>query len=284
MFQIHTVGIIGLGLIGGSFAKAFQEHTDAVVLGCDTNPAVTETALFEKVLDGELTEDKIPACDLLIPALYPDTVIAWMKQHAPEIRKGALVIDTGGLKRNICRACFPLAEKYGFTFIGGHPMAGKRYSGYHYSSASIFHDASMILVPSPKEEKNPEFLSEMKAIFLPCGFGRITVCTAERHDKIIAFTSELAHIVSSAYIKSPTAIEKKGFSAGSYKDMTRVAWLNEDMWTDIFLENRDNLVFELDSMIRNLTDYRDALQDNDSRKLHDLLREGKMRKKEVDGV
>ena len=295
---IKTIGIVGLGLIGGSFAKAYKEYTNARVLGYNRTVSTTHFAIMDGTLDGELLLEKpadagdqtsgnynqgyLSDCDLVIISLYNQAIIDFVKNNAANFKKGALVIDAGGLKRRICRECFPIAREYGFTFVGGHPMAGKKYSGYKYSTGKLYRDASMIIVP---DESYDMFLIErIKDALCPCNFGSITVCSADRHDQMIAFTSEMAHIVSNAYIKSPTAREHRGFSAGSYKDMTRVAWLNEDMWTEIFLENKDNLIYELDTIIKYLDEYKEALVNDDSQKLHDILHEGKIAKEEVDGV
>lgn len=281
MIAIKTVGVAGLGLIGGSFAKAYKENSDVKVLGFDTNDSVTHLAQVEGAIDGVLDKDSIKECDLVIPALYPDTVITYMKEMAPYIKKDAIVVDTAGLKREICEVCFKLAKDYGFTFVGGHPMAGKKYSGFKYSTGRLFRDSSMIVVPEDPEDQL--LLSNLRAAFAPCDFGRITVCSPDKHDEMIAFTSELAHIVSNAYIKSPTALEHRGYSAGSYRDLTRVAWLNEDMWTGIFMKNRDNLIKELDYIINFLGEYREALEKEDSDRLWKLLHDGKMAKENVDG-
>ena len=278
---VNTIGIVGLGLIGGSYAKAYRENTSCRILGTDRDPSVVETAISEGTLNGELTEETIPDCDLILVALYPEAIIDYVKAVAHLIREGAYVIDTGGLKRNVCHALFPIAAEHNFNFIGGHPMAGKRTSGYKHSAGTLFKNASMILVPD--DVTDFDTLATAKAIFAPCGFGRITICSAEKHDQMIAFTSELAHIVSNAYMKSPTALHHRGFSAGSYKDLTRVAWLNETMWTEIFMDNRDNLINELDSIIASLGEYRDALKDEDRKKMWQLLHDGKMAKEAVDG-
>ena len=279
---VRTIGIICLGLIGGSFAKAFKEHSDAKILGFDIDETICSFAKLDGTLDDVLTDENIGGCDLIIPSLYNQAIIDFLKAKAPLFKKGAIVIDTGGLKRRICAEGFTLAKEYGFTFIGGHPMAGKKFSGYKYSTGKLFRDSSMILCPEDSRDLN--LFNHVKDILSPCGFGSITVCTPEKHDQMIAFTSEMAHIVSNAYIKSPTAREHSGYSAGSYKDMTRVAWLNEDMWTEIFLENRDNLIFELDTIIKYLTEYEDALRKEDALTLHNLLRDGKIAKEEVDGI
>ncbi|MCR5212921.1 MAG: prephenate dehydrogenase/arogenate dehydrogenase family protein [Eubacterium sp.] len=281
---IKTVGVVGLGLIGGSYAKAFQDKSEARILGYDLSDSITSFAKLEGTLDDILTKDNIGECDLLIVALYNQAIIDFIKENAPYIKKDALVIDTGGLKRRICSECFPIASEYGFTFIGGHPMAGKKFSGYKYSTGKLFRDSSMIIVPDPKCRDIYTILHKVEDALAPCRFGSITVCSADKHDSMIAFTSEMAHIVSNAYIKSPTAREHNGFSAGSYKDMTRVAWLNEDMWTEIFMENKDNLIFELDTIIGFLEEYKNALETGDSEKMRTILRDGKQAKEELDGI
>ncbi len=281
MIKVTTVGIAGLGLIGGSFAKAYKENSDVKVYGFDLNNSICHLAQVEGAIDEVLTTENIGECDIIIPALYPEAVIQYVKEMAPYIRKDSIVLDTAGLKREICTECTKLAHKYGFTFVGGHPMAGKRYSGFKYSSGKLFKDSSMIVVPEDPDDQL--LLSNIRVALAPCDFGRITVCSPEKHDEMIAFTSELAHIVSNAYIKSPTAMEHKGYSAGSYKDLTRVAWLNEDMWTEIFMKNRDNLIKELNYITTYLNEYKDALEKNDRDTMWKLLHDGKIAKENVDG-
>ena len=280
--DIKTVGVVGLGLIGGSFAKAYREYSDVRVLGYDLDEAISSFAKIDGTLDDILTDENLPECDLIIPALYNQAIIDFVRDKAPLIKKGAIVIDTGGLKRRICSECQPIAKEYGFTFVGGHPMAGKKFSGYKYSTSKLFRDSSMIVVP--EEGYDRKLIDNLKDILSPCKFNCLTVCSPEKHDQMIAFTSEMPHIVSNAFIKSPTAREHTGFSAGSYKDMTRVAWLNEDMWTEIFMENKDNLIYELDTIIDFLKEYKDALSESDDIKLRTILRDGKLAKEEVDGI
>lgn len=275
-----TVGILGLGLIGGSLARAYKlaGHT-VYVKNRDT--AMLSFAMLSGAVDGKLDEAAIPQCDLLLLAIYPDGSARWLEENAALISRDALVIDCCGIKEEICARCFPLAEQYGFTFVGGHPMAGSQFSGFKYSRANLFEGAPMVLVPPVYDDM--ALLQRVKDALAPCGFGLYSVTTAKDHDRMIAFTSQMPHILSNAFIKSPTALEHKGFSAGSYRDLTRVAWLNAGMWTELFLENRDNLLFELDQYISSLTAYREALADRDEKRLYDLLEEGKKRKEEVDG-
>lgn len=275
------VAVAGLGLIGGSFAKAYKNSGHAVY-ALDSDRTILGFARLSGAVDDELSEDNIGECDLVIIALYPKDAVEFLEKNAAFISPQATVIDCCGTKREVCAACFAIAENSGFTFVGGHPMAGKQYSGFKHSSASMFNRASMILVPPRFDDM--ALIDRVRKLLEPCGFGRITVTSAEKHDEMIAFTSQLAHIVSNAYIKSPTAKAHKGFSAGSYKDLTRVAYLNESMWSELFLENRDNVINELDYLIESLTKYRDTLHDGDEQTHKELLREGKIRKGEVDRV
>ena len=275
-----NVGILGLGLIGGSLARAYalEGHT---VYAIQRNEAMLSFAMLAGAVHGKLNEETIPKCDLILLAIYPDGSAGWLEQNAHLISKDALVLDCCGVKQEICTRCFPVAQKYGFTFVGGHPMAGSQFSGFKYSRADLFHGAPMVLVPPVFDDIT--LLQRVKDALSPCHFGFFSVTTAEEHDKMIAFTSQMPHILSNAFIKSPTALKHKGFSAGSYRDLTRVAWLNPQMWAELFLENRDNVLFELDYYIDSLRQYQQAIRDMDMEKLVGLLDEGKKRKEEVDG-
>ena len=275
-----TVGILGLGLIGGSLARAYKlaGHTHYAK---NLEAEMLSFAMLAGAVDGVLDEETIPQCDLILLAIYPEGSAAWLESNGGRITRDTLVIDCCGTKQLVCSRCFPVARRYGFTFVGGHPMAGSQFSGFKYSRATLFQGAPMVLVPPVYDDM--ALLQRVKEALEPCGFGFFSVTTAEAHDRMIAFTSQMPHILSNAFIKSPTALEHKGFSAGSYRDLTRVAWLNPGMWTELFLENRENLLFELDQYIRSLTEYREALQERDEQRLYRLLDEGKRRKEEVDG-
>ncbi|MBO5938398.1 MAG: prephenate dehydrogenase [Clostridia bacterium] len=275
-----TVGICGLGLIGGSMAKAYKAagHT---VLGADAHEPTLGFCTLAGICDGILDESTIPSCDLILIALYPQAAVDYLKRIAPIIDPKTVVIDLCGTKKQICECGFALAKEYGFTFVGGHPMAGTQYSGIKYAKATLFQGAPMVLVPPIYDDI--AFLDSIRALLAPAGFRKFSVTDAESHDRVIAFTSQLAHVVSNAYVKSPSAKVHKGFSAGSYKDMTRVAWLNEQMWCELFLENKEPLIFELDTIIRSLSEYRDAIAADDAETLRSLLRDGRIAKKEIDG-
>lgn len=275
-----NVGIIGLGLIGGSIARAYTKAGHCV-FACEQNEDILLFAQLAGVVKKELDKQTIPSCDLIILAIYADGSAQWLERNAHLISKSALVIDCCGIKKTVCNRCFPLAAKYGFTFVGGHPMAGSHNSGFKYSRSNLFQGAPMVLVPPRFDD--PELLQRVEACLDPCKFGSYSITTAEEHDKTIAFTSQMPHIVSNAYIKSPTAQQHKGFSAGSYKDLTRVAWLNPNMWAELFLSNKENILSELDTYISNLQKYKDAISNDDEKALVALLDEGRRMKEEVDG-
>ncbi len=280
------IGIVGLGLIGGSMARAYREYAidngiDFKIFGADKNRTIVDFARLEGTIDGELDSSTLCECDLVFIALYPVAAIKYLEDNASTFKTGAVVIDLCGTKRDICSVGFSLAERHGFLFVGGHPMAGTHNSGYKYSKSTMFKGAPMVIVPPRFDDIS--LFDKIKEMLAPARFGKFSFTTADEHDRMIAFTSQLAHVVSNAYVKSPTAKDHKGFSAGSYKDMTRVAWLNENMWSELFLENREPLLFEIDSIINSLTEYRDALKDGDKVRMTEILKEGRIAKENIDG-
>lgn len=271
-----NIGIVGLGLIGASLAKSAKKHAQANVLGFDIDKSVTEYASLSGIIDGVLDKDTLSQCDAVFVCLYPLACAEYIKENAPCFKKGALVLDCAGVKRSVCAPCYDIARDNGFHFIGGHPMAGTQHSGIKYSKDTMFHNACFVLVP--KHYEDVEVISAARELVLSVGFTRVSVMTPERHDELIAYTSQLAHVVSNAYVKSPCALSHKGISAGSYKDLTRVAYLNENMWTELFMDNRDNLIREIDGIVDALKKYSDALKNEDAEALKALLLEGKRAK------
>ena len=276
-----NVGVIGLGLIGGSMAKAYKRDADIKVYGSDISENIERFALLAEAIDGILTDGLLPEMDLIFLASYPQGVIGSLKRIAPLVSKDCVVIDLSGVKGIICGTGFSLAEKYGFTFVGGHPMAGTHNSGFKYSREDLFDDQPMVIVPPVFDDI--ELFDRVNRLLKPARFGRVSAITAQEHDKRIAFTSQLPHVVSNAFIKSPTAREHSGFSAGSYRDLTRVAWLNPDMWAELFMDNKDALLYEIDTLLSSLSEYREALAAEDSDRLRKLLEDGRKIKEEVDG-
>jgi len=275
-----NVGILGLGLIGGSLARAYALEGNTVY-AAEKDERMLSFAMLSGAVHGRMDAASVPDCDLILLAIYPEGSAAWLEQNAHLVSRETLVMDCCGTKEAICKRCFPLAEEHGFTFVGGHPMAGSQFSGFKYSRANLFEGQPMVLVPPVFD--SIQLLDRAKQLLAPCKFGSFSVTTAADHDRMIAFTSQMPHVLSNAFIKSPTARNHKGFSAGSYRDLTRVAWLNPSMWAELFLENKENLIFELDTYIESLSAYRKALVEEDEETLISLLEEGKKRKEEVDG-
>lgn len=274
-----NIGIIGLGLIGGSLAKSIRKNTEHSVWGLDQNTTVLAKAKMVGAIDKELTPNDYIDCDLLIIAIYPKDIVPFLKENGHMINPKGLVIDCCGVKAEICSDAFQLAKEFGFTFVGGHPMAGLEFSGFDASKISLFENASMIL--TPLADIRITQLEWLKDLFLSIGFSHIEISTPEKHDKIIALSSQLAHVVSSAYVQSPSALEHAGFSAGSFHDMTRVAQLNETLWSQLFFSNRENLINEVDGLIDRLKGYSLALKNEDEEELYKLLHQGKIRRLEL---
>lgn len=283
----RTVGILGLGLIGSSFARAYHAAGWSVA-AFDTDADTLAISLID-VVDRVLDNQTIPACDLVILAAYPQACIDWLESRAELLGKlgdaGPLVIDSAGVKGGLCARAFELARTHGFAFCGAHPMAGTERSGYAYGTADLFAGAPMVLVPPAQNDpERLDLLDRAHTLLAPCGFGSFSVATPDQHDRVIAFTSQLAHVVSNAYVKSPTAQTHHGFSAGSYRDLTRVAHLNPDMWSELMIADAPYLVEELDVLIGSLEAYRDALSSADGDRLRSLLAEGDRIKRQLDDM
>ena len=276
-----NVGIVGLGLIGGSLAKSTKTRTAHTVWGVDLNQESMMLARMCGAIDAPLTDENLPQCDLILVAIRPQAAINWVTEHAALIAPTAIVVDMCGVKRKVVEAIAPIAKEHGFSYIGGHPMAGRERWGFTAATDDLFAGASMILTPDDRSDML--LLESLKAFFSDIGFGTLTFSTPEEHDRIISFTSQLAHIVSSAYIKSPEAQRRRGFSAGSFRDMTRVARLDEDMWTELFLADADFLTGELDTLLRHLEEYRAALESRDAETLRALLKDGREKKATAGG-
>lgn len=285
----RCAGIVGLGLIGGSFARGYAQ-AGVRVLAWDPDEDVMVAASMGTV-SGELNDETLGECDIIVLACYPEACIEWLEAHAQALADatdtkaimGPVVIDTVGIKGIVCERAFNLARENGFYFVGAHPMAGTQFSGYAHSRADLFEGAPLVLVPPAVDDPlKLELLSQVREMVRPLGFGKFSVTSAEEHDHVIAFTSQLAHVVSNAYVKSPTAQEHHGFSAGSYRDLTRVAHLNAPMWAELMTDNAQYLSQELTYLIDSLAAYRDALEKKDEGQLEELLAEGDRIKRALD--
>lgn len=267
--------VVGLGLIGGSICKALKKYTPHFVAGCDINHDIEYSALRDVAIDEAFNGD-FSGFELIILSLFPEASEKYITENIHKFDKSALITDVCGIKGDFSRRVKGIAEKSGLRYLGIHPMAGKEFGGYHNSSADLFCKANFIIAPF--EDSRNDDISLLSDLVKEIGAGKIVVTSPDNHDKMIAYTSQLAHIVSSAYVKSPELSLECGFSGGSFQDMTRIATMNEKMWTDLFMQNRENLIFELDLLIQNLNKYNEALKSSDSEEMLRLIAEGRQLK------
>lgn len=263
--------ISGMGLIGGSFCKALKKYTNHTVTGYDINKDIEKLALSEKSID-YIFNGNYSDFDLIIVCMYPEITEKYFYDALPKINRKTLITDVCGIKGEMSERIHKSALQNGIEYIPIHPMAGKEVGGYSNSAADLYIRANMVITPF--SNSNPEKTALLSELAEHMGFRKIVVTTPQEHDKMIAYTSQLAHIVSSAYVKSPSLDKESGFSGGSFQDMTRIATMNEDMWTSLFMQNRKNLESELSVLIENLEKYRVALSENDSETMKKLIKEG----------
>lgn len=267
-----NIGVVGLGLIGASLAKSLKTNTNNVILGYDIDKNVVNQALNDKTIDLNL-EDKISDCDIAIICLYPNDTINYIEKNIKLFKKNCIIIDCAGIKSKICDKISKLCFNNNINFIGGHPMAGIEKSGYAFSNAHLFDGATMVFCKDNFTQTHA--LEHSSELFKSIGFDKITYSTPTEHDEIIAFTSQLAHVVSNAYVQSEQASKQMGFSGGSYKDLTRVAYLNENMWSELFIANKSALCKEIRALSTLLNQYADLIDNENEEKLKELLKNGK---------
>ncbi len=265
------IAVIGLGIIGGSFCKAIKKHTAHTVIGINRTHSVAEQAKNDGSIDVIGTVESLGETDIIFLCMYPQACVDFIKENGKFIKKGALVTDSSGIKSAICPQLYELSQEFGFVFVGSHPMAGKEKNGYGVSEAKLYKGASFIITPCGADEK---YVNTLADLALSIGFGQVKITTPEEHDRMIAFTSQLPHVLACSYVLSPCCPNHNGFSAGSYRDVSRVANINSKLWSELFLENREPLITELDILIDNITRIKDAIKDNDRETLADLLEQG----------
>ncbi len=264
--------VVGLGLIGGSLCKAMKKYTYHTVTGYDLNHDI-ETAALRDVAVDDIYSGSLEGYDLIIIALFPEASEKFLRENAGRITKGTLITDVCGIKGAFSDRMKEIAESNGLRYLGIHPMAGKEFGGYYNSTPELFRNANFIVAPF--EDSLQEDTELLKKFAKELGAGKVVETSPENHDKMIAYTSQLAHIVSSAYVKSPELGLECGFSGGSFQDMTRIATMNEKMWTDLFMQNRKHLQYELDLLIENLEKYSKALKEGDAETMQSLIAEGR---------
>ena len=266
-----NIAVIGLGIIGGSFCKAIKKYTDHYVIGINRTAETAQKALEIGAIDEIGTNESLGKADIIILAMYPQADIDFIEKNGTHIKKGSIVTDASGIKSAICPKLKELSKKFGFVFIGSHPMAGKETNGFDVSDSELYKNASYIITPCGAEQKYVDVLSSLaKSI----GFTTIKITNPEEHDRMIAFTSQLPHVLACAYVMSPCCPNHNGFSAGSYRDVSRVANINSKLWSELFLENKEPLIKELDILIENITAIINAVKSEDKKALADLLEKG----------
>ena len=275
----YTIAIVGLGLIGGSMAMALHQQTPHTVLGLDSDPHTLMAALKKNAVHRAGGTELLTDANVVVLALPPEATITFVKEHRHDMRAGTIVTDVCGVKRTIVEACASLCQESGLHFVGGHPMAGKEKGGFAHADASLFIGASYILTPSAG---TPDTVVEViREMATSLGCAKLTVTSPENHDRMIAFTSQLPHVLAGAYVKSPCCPDHDGFSAGSYRDVSRVAAVDEAMWSQLFLMNADNLCGEIDTLIANLQTYRDTVTSGNAEQVQTVIREGREIKEHV---
>lgn len=262
------IAVVGLGIIGGSFCKALKKYTDHYVIGINRTKSTLEKAYSDGSIDEAGNEKSLEKADVVILALYPEAAVDYIEKNGKYINKNAVVTDSAGIKSDICPKLVELSEKFGFTFVGSHPMAGKETNGYESADSDLYKGASYIIVPCGADEKSVKILSDLA---LEMKFGMIKISTPEEHDRMIAFTSQIPHVLACAYVMSPCCPNHKGFSAGSYKDVSRVANINAKLWSELFLENREPLIRELEILRDNILSITAAVKADDKEKIEELL-------------
>nr|WP_317412818.1 prephenate dehydrogenase [uncultured Solibaculum sp.] len=270
-----NITIVGLGLIGGSLAKAISSRTHHTVFGIDRDPKVLDQALADGAIHHDIGLHALEQSDLIFVALYPSQCIEFVRQNASLIQKGTVVTDVCGVKKSICDPLIPVAKEAGFYFVGGHPMAGREQYGFEAAKGDLFDGASYVLTPSDGCGNAVEVIQEL---VLSIGCGRVVLTTPEDHDRRIAYTSQLPHVLAAAYVNSPTCPMHVGYSAGSYLDVSRVARINENLWPELFIQNSEALTTEIDFLIENLTRMRQAVASRDQESLTAALRNSRKRK------
>lgn len=263
-----NIAVVGMGIIGGSFCKAFKKYTHHYIIGINRTQSTLQQAFDCGAIDEKGTEESLGKADVVIMALYPQATVDYIEKYGSYLKKGCIVTDSSGIKTEICPQMVALSKKYGFTFVGSHPMAGKETNGFSSADADLYKGASYIIVPCEADKGAVKTLSDLA---MEINFGQIKLSTPEEHDRMIAFTSQLPHVLACSYVLSPCCKNHKGFSAGSYHDVSRVANINSKLWSELFMENREPLLKELNILIDNITKITDAINESDINRLQNLL-------------
>jgi prephenate dehydrogenase len=276
-----NITVVGLGLIGGSYAKALSNLNLKRLYGVDINKESLDNALKMGIIDEGFTDGSIALkkSHLIIIALYPNDAIKFIQDNVQNLKQGSIITDTCGLKQDIIeRATRILPDT--IEFVGGHPIAGKESQGFECSSEKIFLDTNYIITPTQRNtEKNIKLIENMaKAI----GCKNVVRVSPAKHDKIISLTSQLPHIIAitlmNSYIDSDIG---NSFIGGSYKDATRVATINTKLWIELITQNSDNLVIEIEKFENTLAKLKQAIKGKDNSTLGDILASSSLKRKRM---
>ena len=274
-----TFAIVGLGLIGGSYAKALRNLKVRKILGMDISHGIARACLNANMIDEVVEEDgsNLKEADVIICSVYPEAVMGFVRQNVQNFAEGMLMTDATGVKGTMPREIQELLPE-GCEFISGHPMAGRQGSGLGMSEAAIFNNSNYIIVPT--EKNTPEAVSWLEEFAKALGCARSVKVSMEDHDKIIAYTSDLPHITAVALVNSASYNENtQYFIAGGFRDATRVADINPDLWSDLFLSNRDNVIAEIENYQSQLERWKKAIVENDREALKEIMREAGLRRR-----
>ena len=275
-----TLAIVGLGLIGGSLALALKGFEDYEIVGVDVSQPTLRYAAEHGVADRvtERAADVVPQADVVALALHPQGIVDFLAEHRDRFKPGALVWDVCGVKSAILAAAEVLPE--GVDFIGCHPMAGTEFSGVEHAFAEMFRGSHFLMVPRPDSTPEHQALLERLAAYIGCK--DVYRTTPEAHDALIAYTSQVMHIIAVSVCDDPTLFDCKGFEGSSFRGCTRVAALDVGLWTQLFSLNQPALLAVLDRLIGNLQSYRDTLATGDRAALADKLAYSAARKRQMD--
>ena len=276
-----TFAIVGLGLIGGSYAKALRNLKVRKILGMDISHGIARACLNANMIDEIVEADgsSLKEADVIICSVYPEAIVSFVQQNVQNFAEGMLMTDATGVKGTMPHDIQALLPE-GCEFISGHPMAGRQGSGLGMSDAAIFDNSNYIIVPT--EKNTPEAVSWLEEFAKALGCARSVKVSMEDHDKIIAYTSDLPHITAVALVNSASYNENtQYFIAGGFRDATRVADINPDLWSDLFLSNRANVIAEIENYQSQLERWKKAIEDNDRETLKEIMREAGPRRRQL---
>lgn len=275
----YTVCIVGLGLMGGSMAMALKGFRRGRILGIDRDAVAREAALTTGTVDAAFAPDKcrdvLGQSDLTVLCLYPEAALSFFEDYAAYLAPHSVLTDVVGVKAPIVQAAQKHLPK-DVSFVGGHPMAGREKSGFSAATGELFRGCNYVLTPT--DDTNKEALELVTEMATYIGAGRVTIAHPEHHDHMIAYTSQMAHVLAAAIVHHPSLPHSPGFDGGSFADLTRVATLNEEMWSQLFLMNRQPLCETLRELENELCTLRTLIEKEDKAALRDALAHSTARK------